>query len=213
MPGQSHPRTEDIELLKNDVRLECLSAPELLIEHQIQRTIIDFCERSQIWQEDVGPLQVIAGIDTYEISASRTERVVQVKDVYAENDSGDLVEFEYGAGLCSWSWYHDGPYNISVAPLEYLEGRQLIIVAALTPQLYSGQFKFSRIVTDEYFDAIAAGAKSRILAVPGKEWTNPQMAAANKAMYEQALNGAMVRAGRDHARIPHRVAQRPRSFF
>lgn len=213
MPGQSHPRTEDIELLKNDVRIECLSAPELLIEHHIHRTIIDFCERSQIWQEDVGPIQVIAGIDTYEVSASRRERVVQVKEVYAENDGGDLVQFEYGQGLRSWSWYHDSPYNITVAPLEYLEGRQLIVVAALTPQLYNGQFRFSRMITDEYFDAIATGAKARILAVPGKDWTNPQMAGAYTAKYEQALNGALVRAGRDHAQIPHRVAQRPRSFF
>jgi hypothetical protein len=205
MPGQSHPRTEDIELLKNDVRIECLSAPELLIEHHIQRTIIDFCERSQIWQEDVGPIQIIAGIDTYEVSASRRERVVQVKEVYAENDSGDLVQFEYGQNLCSWSWYHDGPYNI--------EGRQLIVVAALTPQLYNGQFRFSRMITDEYFDAIATGAKARILAVPGKDWTNPQMAGAYSARYEQALNSALVRAGRDHARIPHRVAPKARSYF
>lgn len=213
MPGQSHPRTDDIELLKNDVRIECLSAPELLIEHHIQRTIIDFCERSQIWQEDVGPIQVIAGIDTYEISASRTERVVQVKEIYAENDDGDLVQLDYGQGLTQWSWYHDGPYNITVAPLEYLEGRSLIVVSALTPQLYNGQFKFSRIVTDEYFDAIAAGAKSRILAVPGKEWTNPQMAGVYSGQYEQKLNGALVRVGRDHARIPHRVAPKPRAFY
>lgn len=213
MPGQSHPRTEDIELIKNEVRLECLTPPELLIEHHIQRTIIDFCERSQIWQEDVGPIQVIAGIDTYEISASRTERVVQVRNIYAQADGGDLIQFDYGIGRHTWSWYHDGPYNISISPVEGLVGKQLIVVAALTPQLYNGQFRFSRMITDEYFDAIATGAKARILAVPGKDWTNPQMAGMYSAKYEQALNGALVRAGRDHARIPHRVAPKARSYF
>lgn len=213
MPGQSNPLTEDLTTLMNEVRLEVGSISDAIIEHHAHRTIIDFCERTQIWQEDVGPIQVIPEIDNYEISSNRFAAVVQVRSVFAEDDNGDLVEFDYGQNLDSWSYYRDSAYHMTVAPLDELVGRQLIVNASLKPKLYNGVFKFAQIVTDDYFDAIASGIKSRILRIPNKEWTNPQMAGAYAGQYEQAINAATVRVGREFNRIPHRVAPKRRSFF
>ena len=213
MPGQLHQTTDDFDLVVDEVSAEIEGVSSTLIEHHVMRTIIDFCERSQIWQEDVGPIVVRPGVDTYEIFPDREKAVVQVKTVFAK-DGEDLIELDYGKDPCSWAFYHDSPSHITVLPLDELEGKRLIINAAVKPVFNrNAPFQFSQLVVDDYFDAISAGTKARVFRVPGKEYSNPNLSVHYQQMYEAAANDALVRAGRDFARMPHRLQRKPRRFY
>lgn len=209
MAGQAHPYTTDLDELMNDVRLEIPALTELAIEHALRRTIIEFCEKSHFWQEEIGPVLAIRDVPVYEVAPSRYYGLVQVKEVL--NDSGERLA--YGEGNPEWSFVHDSPSHIRLMPIDRMVGHRFGVIAALKPKEYKGEFRVSERVLSDYFDALCAGTKSRLMRVPGKEYTNPDYAMAYWQQFEQAANDALVRAGRDFARVSHRVASKPRSFF
>ena len=214
MPGQAHTLTSDIEYIVNDVSSDISAANSTLIEIHVKRTIIKFCEESQIWQEDVGPIAVKTGIDTYEISADREKAIVQVKKVFAKDDNGNLVEFAYGRDSASWCFYGESPMHIAVSPNDELTGKRLTVVAAIKPVMATGiSFKFSTIINDDYFEAITAGTKARLYLAPGKPWSDPNLATYYQSIFDKAANEALIRAGRDFAKKPHRIQHKARTFY
>lgn len=55
-------------------------------------------------------------------------------------------------------------------------------------------------------DALVSGAIAQLAIMPAKEWTDVQLAAMHKGMYEQAVVKARVR---DYRGVHMKVRQRP----
>jgi hypothetical protein len=60
-------------------------------------------------------------------------------------------------------------------------------------------------IYETYADVLASGAVYRLAKVPGKEWSNPELAAMHKNLYEQGVTNARIR---DFRNVPLMAKQR-----
>ncbi|MFA6039892.1 MAG: hypothetical protein WC733_00130 [Methylophilus sp.] len=60
-------------------------------------------------------------------------------------------------------------------------------------------------LVDRYMDEIASGAKSRLMIMKDKSWTDLQMAGLHKSMFEDAINKTNIRDAKGSARKPLRT--------
>lgn len=61
-------------------------------------------------------------------------------------------------------------------------------------------------VMDEWTDTIRSGALSRLFAMPGQPWSNPQAAAYYRALFEEGITQAKREARGDIYRPEHVAA-------
>ena len=73
------------------------------------------------------------------------------------------------------------------APLP--KGRKLTLVAQVRPRL-ADDMQIPAVMLSAYAEVIAAGVKARMMAMPGKEWSNPQMAAYYQERYRKGVADA-----------------------
>jgi|GEM_PF-3390094 len=211
-----HKLTEDIGQIANEVTFE-VEAPDIIVEHYVKRAITQFCERSEFWQEDIGPARVTSSTNTIEISSSRYSNIVQLKSIWVPgDDDNDYIELAKGndyLGNTDWIYSQSSVDTISVFPHTELIGKDVIINAALKPIEYSGTFKFSEQILREYFDAIVAGTKGALYMIPNKMWTDIRLGSEHYSLFELEANKALARGNRGFDRTPKRIHHKARDFY
>lgn len=60
-------------------------------------------------------------------------------------------------------------------------------------------------VYETYREGLAAGAKSKLMAMPGKPWSNPELVAYNKDVFIKSINTATLSANSGHGRAQKRT--------
>lgn len=214
MPAPSHTHTENIEEIVNEVRFET-GAPDLIIEHYTKRAIERFADKSRFWQEDVGPIRVVDASDTYDLAATRYTTIIQLEKIYALNDEGRLQEFVHGPddGSDTWGYYQPSPFTFTVYPHNQLIGKDLVIDCSLKPREYNDRFRFSTLLTEEYFDALVSGTKAFLYRVSNKPWSNADLAMLNQHEFDNKINDAKTRMTQGFAKEARRIKHVPRLFY
>ncbi len=210
-----HRVIEDLDQVIRDVIIEMPTVPESAIVFHARRAIVDFCDASHYWLEDIGPVRVSQGRDTYDLPISRSFGVVSVLSVTASNGNGDENRHLQRSNdeNVKYRFTQRTPFTISVNPSDDLDQWDLSIIAALRPVEVSGRFRFSEVILGDYYDAIVAGTKYRLYKIPQKDWTDLQQAAVNQGVFDELTRAALRQQGRGFSRLPTSGVIKSRRFY
>jgi hypothetical protein len=157
----------------------------------IREAAITFCERTRSWRSfDTynvngiypGDVRAPAGAVIHEIEqVTYNDQQLEAKSP----EELDLLTPGWRSGAargCPAYFTQLDPNTVAVSPLA--AGR---VVAWLILKPAADAMALPDFIADQYRQAIADGALMRILALPGKEWTNLQLASGAGAAFSQRL--------------------------
>jgi hypothetical protein len=182
--------------------------PEIVIVQHLQEAAVDFCERSGVWRYDLESDFTSKSLSDYEVFLPNNTTLENILVLYLNDspltkvvDSYHFTSSGAGNGRPSYySIYQDSFVRFYPTPdAKYTFGG----VATIKPSLdATGVEDF---IYNTHGRAIACGALGKLLNIPGKEWTNPELAAYYRMKFDKAADDAL---GRDIARGSLRVASR-----
>lgn len=196
--------------------------PEIVAVQQIRNTVIDFCEKSLVVQVDLDPVTLVAGQADYDLEPPTNRLVTKVISLFYRNrllepsaqDEIQRATFYNPSALEAdnqsdpTTWMQKDARTFSVFPIpKNRENGAITIRAAIKPTRASTSC--DDVVFEDYVEYIAAGAKARLMIVPNKAYTNPNLVVTQNQLYMQGVNMARQRASRGHTRANLRVKMVP----
>jgi hypothetical protein len=184
--------------------------PEVVIDTHLQEAAEEFCARSEVWRADLETIKIVGGTADYELDAPTGALIENVLLLRVEGRPLTQV--------------HDGNFTPTVLPTGApVTGRPSMfsILGDTSVRLYpTPDVKYnmeglvvlkpslrSRGVEDFIFNthgrSIAVGAVARLTGIPGKEWTNPDVAYSHMSEFQRKICAAKTR---DPRRSKLRVA-------
>lgn len=189
----------------------------------IKNTVIDFCEKTLILQEDHDPVTIYKGVIDYDLEPPGNHLVTRIMRVFYR-------EFEIQPttpdDILSASVYNrnypdakpeEGPPRIytqkdartfSIYPYpKETERLALTMRVALKPTRSATQC--NDLIFEEYAETIGHGAVSRLALSQNKPYSSPQLAGARNVLYTAGVNMARQRANRGYVRAVTQINIRP----
>lgn len=199
--------------LFNEVLPELPGVGQDLAANAIRNAIIEFCFGSWCWRYFMDPMPVLANLNTYELDPPPGAEVAQTLLVKVDGKELEPTnEDDLTALFPRWQtetgtprrYLTDDPSQIILAPVPDTKiPNGLVVTVALQPTRTSTTFP--TWIWSRYFDALAAGAKARLMAMPGKPWTSPQLFQLYRGQFEAAMAGAKVESLKSLSRGPLRT--------
>jgi hypothetical protein len=198
----------------SNVMPEVPGCPEITAFNAIQNAAIEFCEKSLILQVDHDPVTVLAGIVDYDLEPPTDTLVVKVMRAWLEGNeltplAPDLVKGPevYNRLFSSYqsqpttpsAFLQKDPRTVSVWGLpdkKYTNG--LTMRVAIKPTRAAEVI--DDLIYEDYYEAIASGALSRLLNSQGKPYSSRDGAAVAERQFRQAINLARQRATHGNVR-------------
>jgi hypothetical protein len=175
----------------------------LQAEAQIRGAVIDLCRRAKVWTHEDDPTETIAGARTYDINAPTGSTLVEIKALYLESKELEAdTEEQFPEAGTPRNYRQVTPDEVLLWPTpdaEYL----FTMTLTLTPSRASTHFP--GWIAERYHDAIVAGAKARLMAMPGQPWSNIQQAIFYRSMFDTEVAAAKGEADRSFVRAPLRT--------
>lgn len=197
-----------------NILTEVPGAAEVVVENAVRNACIEFCEKSLILTRDHDPITVAAGVVDYDLEPDTGYLVIKVQKAWLEDQpltpmAPDMVK-QAATYNRTFSSYQAGPSTpthylqkdertISVWPVpdkQYANG--LTLRVALKPSRNSSSI--DDVIFEDYAEVIASGTLYRLMASPGKAYTNPELAVVHKSLFEQGVNTARSRMIHGHVR-------------
>lgn len=195
-----------LSTLLDRIHDEFPSVPEALALRALSDAAKEFCTRTHVWRAPLPDVQVVEGQTQYdltdaiyEVAFSRDIQLVALKDVRL---NGTKL-YPLATELHYLNHYRSGPgaptgfVQWQPATIELInppsEAGVLSLVAALTVKLGRTDMSVPDDLLDEYGEAIASGAKSRLVRQAGQPWFNPDLAVAYAGPYYSAITTAKGR--------------------
>ena len=164
-----------MERFVDDILTQVPGCPKYAIKQAVLQTAIQFCNTSLIWQ--------LAGEET--ITSGNAELTLdtatdsQIADCYIFFNG--LLYTDYTRSGATVTLYDAVTADTDFDTISFLKPTE--DASDLPDLLYNN-----------WFDGIAAGAKSRLQMQPEKKWTSLKLATINYALYSTTLNKAVVKA-------------------
>ena len=194
--------------------------PDSLVKQQLLFAAIEFCSETHAWNEIQDPITVIDKINEYDIEVPTGARVVAVKDVWASNRKLRPVTMDQLFELIpNWQTAEGSEptyYNASTdwttlrvfpRPLGANKARITLRVA------YAPSMSATAIpdeIAIKFWDGLIGGTKARLMMIPGKAWTNAQLAMVHRRDFDDGVIKAKISAL--HDRVQGSLSVRPHPF-
>lgn len=188
----------------------------------IRNTVIEFCQKSLIYQITLDPLSLIYNVDTYDLDAPNGYRVHKVMkawyrgveleplapDDLAKPDTYNTIINNYTPTKSPPQGYLQRDFDtVTFTPIpDQAYPNAITMRVALVPLRNSTSI--DSFIYELFGEAIACGAKARLQISPGKPYTNPDAAAINQQRFVGAVNDARQRAARGNTRSDLMVQMR-----
>lgn len=180
----------------------------------IRNACIEFCEKSLILTRDHDPVTITQGIVDYDLDPPLGYLVVKVQKAWLENNKIDPLAPDFVRDASVYNRLFASYQSAPSTPTAYLQKDERSITvwpvpdkkypSGLTMRVALKPTRASTTIDDvifeEYAEAIASGALTRLMSSAGKPYTNVQMAAVHQAKFQQGINLARQRAGHGHVR-------------
>jgi hypothetical protein len=153
--------------------------PEIVIDQHLQEAAADFCARSEVWRFDIERGYTFRGVSDYDVDVPQGAvlenvtslfldggRLAQLADVYAAPNptTPPAAPTHYGR-------YEDQQIRFFPTPDARYEYRGS---GVLKPKLTATGVE--DFIYETHGRSIACGAIASLTIIPGKEWTNPELA-------------------------------------
>ncbi len=217
----SNEKMIDIEEFYKDIRVEINSIATPLIEHAIRESLIEFCQKTKYWRRQLQPF--IAPNDLSDIEI-RTPKGTSLDEVLLAtfDDNGIDRELQY-FGIDHFQaefpkrgdraprepfYFQRNKKNIAVGPSDRLYQNEVTLVVSLKPDRESTEVIQS--IYDDHRKTILCGARHYLYSLPGKEWTDLNLANYHLQMFQDGCGKANRESSRGYSsfRRPGRVSRR-----
>lgn len=185
------------------VKPEIPGGVDTVIIRYIRDAAIEFCDRSWYWRQDLTPINTAAGTSTYTIAPpvdSVISEIISVKHndiplkpvIEADLDaSNPKWRTEQAEQATRWTATARDSVTLYAAPSVTATGA-IKVKAVLKPSQTAATLPNS--LYDNYLNAIAAKAKSLLMAMPGETWSNPEHSAYYQSIFDKGVSDAKVSA-------------------
>lgn len=177
-------------------------APNATMKLYLAQAAAEFFARTYVWRREIDPISLTRGVAEYDIDVYVCGGLVEdIKSVILDDVAQPLQRIQIDAvpvnhtattGTPSSYWLIDDR-AIGLFPTP---DRRYILRASAVLKTSRAATEVDDWVFEEWADAIVAGAASRIVDIPGKEWSNPALAAEYRMRFEKAIVGARIREKR-----------------
>jgi hypothetical protein len=184
---------------------ELVGVSSLQAEAHIRAAVIDFCRRSKVWNvEDDATTATPLG-RYYDIVTPSGTALVEIKSIVLDGEplepSNDDSENALDIGTPK-TFKQPSPEIYSLWPTPD-SAYSVIVTMTLAPSRASTTFP--SWIAEKYHDAIVAGAKSRLMAMPGQLWTNVQQAMFYRSICDTGVAEAQAEASKGFTRATVRT--------
>jgi hypothetical protein len=190
--------------LFNEVLPELPGVGTALVENAIRNAVIKFCADSWCWKHYPDAQSVVAAQSDYDLEAPVGADVAAVMRLTLDGAPLDPLQADdtLDTSACGFAQPEPSIVRLFPAPVENITDG-LRFVLAVQPRRASASFPswiFAR-----YLDALAAGAKSRLLLMPGKPWSNAALGADYRNTFVGEAMNAKAEAVAGLSRAPTRT--------
>lgn len=170
--------------------------PEVTMEDHLRDAAVMFCARSEAWRVELGPAVTVAGTQDYTVTVPANTDIENVVELYLNDVRLKRVSDLYaalapGAPTArpnAFAVLPDGQLRFFSTPDDaYTFGGQMVLKPSLAA---TGVEDFLFV---DHAKSIAYGALSTVLLIPGKEWSNPDMANYFRAKFFSCADEAKLR--------------------
>lgn len=197
--GQATSFSDLLDLLV----LEVPGCPTALLTQQLQQATRKFCEESEAWREKLAAISLVAEDVTYTLTPTYTCEIRRILEVWIRT-ADDVTNGNDGT-LQGYDKYTFDPLtkvltlDDSIEPQESITGG-LVVKVALVPYLKTDVHTaliaggVTAAFLNLWAEPIMAYAKWSLMRMPGKAWTNPQLAVMHLADYRDGVTRAKIEA-------------------
>lgn len=198
---------------------EVVSAPNSLVRNAILRAAIEFCERSQAYYKTY-PISFINSVSNYEIPLPYQQRVVIIREILLNTNrrltaktieelSRIMPDFKTAQGSPTY-YLQPNPHQIAVYPQpNYANTPEIMSVRATYAPTVDADTLPNELI-NLYAEAISAKAKSILLMMPKKTWSDAQLGAMYRNDFMVYCDTARIQAM--HERTQGSLSVKSRSF-
>jgi hypothetical protein len=190
-----------------------------VVDHTLRQVAIDFCERTCIHSEEVTPINVVAGTANYVLSPLTTgTEAYKIKAAWYDGVPLDIAPLDALNSAYQYWRDHDSP-----DPRAYTQAKpgEIILYPKPSEDLTGGlrveiilrptqtATLLTTWIAERYMYDLSCGVKGRLMAQPGRPWTNPEMASYYLNHYNTARAKATIEANTSLTRGALSVRPRP----
>lgn len=190
--------------------------PNVLAQHELLRAAQTFMQGTRVWQMRLDPLPIVANQHEVElVTADPGIEVIRVESVHMgdkqlmpvtadELDARFHDDWRLHRGTPE-RFYQIRPGFIGLYPVPDADQDGPVVRASMCPS--STALGLPTDIAERYWDEIHIGAKSRLMLMPKKAWTNFDLGAVLGQTFSGMVDKANVDAARSFgkARIPTKV--------
>lgn len=169
-----------LKQFRTDVLIDVPGAPNPLVDREVRHAAREFCDFTFTWRAEVAAIDIATADAQYEFTLPIGARIVRI--VFVRPGCGTRINDE---SCCISGWYYtpDGKVHIDLASeTAKVEGLQFLF--ALKPD--QDCIDVPDDLYQDHLEAIGHGAKARLFALAGKDWSNPQLASFHMNAFEAA---------------------------
>lgn len=170
--------------------------PTATVVFELREAAREFCKRSRVWTDELKPVLTQAGRTQYAFNVPEGAEVCQVNEVWLAGEQ--LCSSDPGQARAAVREGSTDPFfwctnfaDVWINPPP-AAGLKLVADVVLRPNFATEAIPDEVVAGRER--VIALGAMARLLSMPNKEWTNPDMAMVRTAEFEDGINGASLDA-------------------
>lgn len=199
---------------------ELPGCPDSIIKQQLLFGCIELCQETHAWNEIQDPIQILDKQYEIDVETPRDTRIVAVKDVWAASRKLRPVTmpqlFEMMPNWQTAEGSEPTYYNASIDyrtirifPIPLGANRQTLTMrVAYAPEMAATTIPDELAI--KFWDALIGGAKSRLMVMPGKSWSNAALAVYNRRLFDDGILKAKIAAL--HDRVEGSLSVRPHPF-
>lgn len=183
---------------------DVFECPQITMDIAIRDSAIEFCRRTQVWQEQLDDIQTIAGVSTYDLGNQSSVIVEQVLEALCDGRILEPVKFRdlpanrdtrTGESTVYSMMFGD---QVRLYPIPQSSGK-LSLTVVYTPS--NSSTGIDSTLFERYKEIIAHGAKHRLMTVPNKSWSNPALAQYHMTQFMRGIGEARIRKDNDMSHV------------
>lgn len=203
----------DIAQFYDDVLIDCERCPVPVALAAVRHAARELCDKSRIWVITTDPVALVAAQASYAITVPNDTEVVEVQGGYFNDaklppKTDDQLDALFGRwqALVGAPRYitQDQPNKPIVVPVpastDIQAADRLRFRVALRPTLIATAFDPDAIWVNDYYATLLHGAKARLMASPGKPYSNLKLSDFHNAKFAAGVNNARLQASRSRGR-------------
>lgn len=192
------------ESLIPEIAPHLYGCPDMVIANSIRASVIELCEKSNVYQSELEPLTTVSGIYEYDLEVPTSTAVHKV--LWVTHDGKDLEPITTSLleqRLPKWRetdqastpkyFLKQTSALLWLVPVPSTTTAGSTVIRAVLKPTHTSKSCDNDVMND-YRDTIVNGALFRLLRIPNRDWTDYKHAQTYSALFAQGMVDAERRA-------------------